>query len=306
MAEARSWFRLYTEFAFDPKVQLLDETLQRRYVMLLCAAAAGMSPFHAVSEAAFLLRIPVSECEQTRSILVSKGLITEDWFPVAWDKRQFQSDTSTSRVKRFRQRQKGVSQTVTETPSEQSRTEQIQNRAEQTKSASVSEPVNKERKVRKKRNAEPFNPANVPGLDIGSWNAWVAYRAERKPAIKDVSMQAAAEELAAFGSQQAAVVRHSKANGYQGLVPPTSDGPRLAPTTLTHEERERRELQALKDRRSRIGLQDFRDPLPHETAGMYRAAQDDEWAERQDGRTSARRDIAGKLQEAAQALKVPA
>lgn len=72
--------------------------------------------------------------------------------------------------------------------------------------------------------AGKFDPATVVGLDVGAWNAWVAYRAERKPAIKPVSMQAAAEELAAFGDHQAAVVRHSKANGYQGLVAPKANG----------------------------------------------------------------------------------
>lgn len=67
---------------------------------------------------------------------------------------------------------------------------------------------------------EPFDPATVPGLDVGAWNAWVAFRAERKPAIKPASMQAAAEQLAEYGQHQAAVVRHSKAQGYQGLFAP--------------------------------------------------------------------------------------
>lgn len=71
---------------------------------------------------------------------------------------------------------------------------------------------------------EKFDPSNVVGLDIGAWQAWVAYRAARKPAIKSVSMQSAAEELAAFGAEQAAVVRHSKAQGYQGLVSPKKNG----------------------------------------------------------------------------------
>jgi hypothetical protein len=124
VAEARAWFRLYSEFAFDPKVQLLDETLQRRFLMLLCLAGAGITPTSNVSEVDFALRVGVSECEKTRSILVSKGLIDEQWFPVKWKKRQFESDTSTPRVKRFRQRHKVVTSTVTETPSEQNRTEQ--------------------------------------------------------------------------------------------------------------------------------------------------------------------------------------
>lgn len=124
MAESRAWFRLYSEFAFDPKVQLLDETLQRRFLMLLCLAGAGITPTTSVSEVDFALRIGVSECEKTRSILVSKGLIDEKWFPIKWKKRQFESDSSTARVKRFRQRKRDVTETVTVTPSEQSRTEQ--------------------------------------------------------------------------------------------------------------------------------------------------------------------------------------
>lgn len=129
MSDSRTWFRLYTEFASDPKVQLLDETLQRRFVMLLCLAGAGVTPTSDVSEVDFVLRIGVSECERTRSIFVSKGLIDEHWFPKKWTKRQFESDSSTGRVKRFRQRQKSVTEDVTETPSEQSRTEQSQKRA---------------------------------------------------------------------------------------------------------------------------------------------------------------------------------
>lgn len=129
MADSRAWFRLYSEFAFDPKVQLLDETLQRRFIMLLCLAGAGVTPTNDVSEVDFALRIGVSECERTRSLLVSKGLIGDDWFPKKWTKRQFESDSSTERVKRFRKRHKGVTDDVTGTASEQSRAEQNVGRA---------------------------------------------------------------------------------------------------------------------------------------------------------------------------------
>ena len=30
------WFRMYAEFATDPKVQMMPEAMQRRLVMLLC------------------------------------------------------------------------------------------------------------------------------------------------------------------------------------------------------------------------------------------------------------------------------
>lgn len=64
----------------------------------------------------------------------------------------------------------------------------------------------------------------VNGLDLETFDRWLDYRAERKPAIKPISLVAAAEELAKFGSRQAEVVRHSMANGYQGLVPPKVNG----------------------------------------------------------------------------------
>lgn len=70
------------------------------------------------------------------------------------------------------------------------------------------------------RGRRAFDPGSVPGLDLEAWGIWVAYRAERKPAIKPVSMQAAAEELAEFGPDQMAVVKKSKAAGYQGLFSP--------------------------------------------------------------------------------------
>lgn len=77
----------------------------------------------------------------------------------------------------------------------------------------------------RKGRVAPFDPTTIRGLDLPSWERWLVYRAERKPAIKPASMQAAAEELARFGDQQATVVRHSIAQGYQGLFPPR-DQPR--------------------------------------------------------------------------------
>jgi hypothetical protein len=69
-----------------------------------------------------------------------------------------------------------------------------------------------------------FDATAVTGLDLPSWDRWLEYRSQRKPAIKPASMQAAAAELAAFGLQQSAVVQHSIANGYQGLFPPKTNG----------------------------------------------------------------------------------
>lgn len=55
------------------------------------------------------------------------------------------------------------------------------------------------------------------GLDQATWTRWLAYRQKIKKPIKPPSMEAAQKSLAAFGSDQAAVVEQSIAQGWQGL-----------------------------------------------------------------------------------------
>ena len=127
------WFRLYTEFAADPKIQILAFEDQRHYVMLLCLKGNGTLDAQAPSEtyrerliAKALGLDPASSAEAKRR-LMEGGLIGASWQPVKWDSRQFQSDYSTLRVQKYREKQKG---NVTETFRKRSETvrdsEQIQ------------------------------------------------------------------------------------------------------------------------------------------------------------------------------------
>lgn len=59
--------------------------------------------------------------------------------------------------------------------------------------------------------------ATPDGLDPVVWQEWVDYRVKIRKPLKPASIQAAQEALAAFGCDQAAVVKQSIANGYQGL-----------------------------------------------------------------------------------------
>lgn len=113
---ANAWFRMYSEFATDPKVQMLSEVNQRRYVMLLCMRCSNDNVTLHDEEVAFQLRVTDEEWMVTKATLMSKGMIDEDAKPCAWDKRQYISDSSTSRVAAYRERlkQKG---NVTETKS---------------------------------------------------------------------------------------------------------------------------------------------------------------------------------------------
>lgn len=111
------WFRMYAEFATDPKVQMLSEPDQRRFVMLLCLRCASGSKPPQDSEVCFQLRISDAEWSKSKSTLRSLDLIDGSNRPVAWDKRQYVSDCSTERVYKYR---RNVSETFQKRPQSQS------------------------------------------------------------------------------------------------------------------------------------------------------------------------------------------
>ena len=65
---ANQWFRMYSEFSVDPKVQMLDEVDQRRLVMLFCIRCNGNVTLHD-EEVTFLLRISNEEWLKTKAII---------------------------------------------------------------------------------------------------------------------------------------------------------------------------------------------------------------------------------------------
>ena len=106
---ANPWFRLYSEFAHDPKVQMLSEAMQRRYVMLMCLRCSETLETLHETEIAFQLRLSTDELEQTKQLFISKNFIDKHWNLLNWDKRQFVSDSSTMRVAKHRNKKKQLS-----------------------------------------------------------------------------------------------------------------------------------------------------------------------------------------------------
>ena len=117
---ANPWFRLYSEFAHDPKIQMLSEAMQRRYVMLLCLRCSEVLETLHETEIAFQLRLSAQELDDTKQLFIGKKFIDKQWNLLNWDKRQFVSDSSTMRVARHREKKKQVSnsdETLQERPS---------------------------------------------------------------------------------------------------------------------------------------------------------------------------------------------
>jgi uncharacterized protein YifN (PemK superfamily) len=101
-----NWFRCYSEFATDPKVQIMPEHMQRRLVMILCLRSSNVLATLLATEIAFSLRITEQELAETKAVFIDKGFIDNDWNVLNWDKRQYVSDSSTERSRKYREKRK--------------------------------------------------------------------------------------------------------------------------------------------------------------------------------------------------------
>ena len=103
---ANQWFRMYSEFATDAKVQMLSEAMQRRYLMLMCLRCSNALVTLQDEEIAFQMRIGDEELAETKALFIKKGFIDSDWNLLNWERRQFASDSSKERVAKHRALQK--------------------------------------------------------------------------------------------------------------------------------------------------------------------------------------------------------
>jgi hypothetical protein len=117
------WFRFYDGAIDDPKIIKLPDDLHRAWVNLLCIASKNNGRIPPLDDVAIMLRTSVSCVEKIIAELVSRELLDETRGgriePHNWRKRQYKSDVSTDRVKRFRKRFKTVSETPPETEQRQ-------------------------------------------------------------------------------------------------------------------------------------------------------------------------------------------
>jgi hypothetical protein len=122
------WFRFYDDAMNDPKLLRLSDELFRAWTILLCFASKNGGTLPPTDDIALALRLRPTKVAEWITKLVKGGLLDNNdgvFSPHNWNARQFKSDVSTERVKRFRNGKRNVSETASETPpeAEQNRTE---------------------------------------------------------------------------------------------------------------------------------------------------------------------------------------
>ena len=105
------WFRMYVDFLNDPKMIALAFEDQRHFIGVLALKSDGV--LDSGCDAKLLDRIVAQRLwidqaaiVEVKKRLISGGLIGADWQPIAWEKRQYNSDRSAERTRKYRQRQR--------------------------------------------------------------------------------------------------------------------------------------------------------------------------------------------------------
>lgn len=180
---ANPWFRLYSEFAHDPKVQMLSEAMQRRYVMLMCLRCSETLETLHETEIAFQLRLSTDELDETKKLFISKNFIDKHWNLLNWDKRQFVSDSSTMRVAKHRNKKKQISnadETLQKRPSNaiDTDTDKKQIQIQSNKATVVATPV---------------------GVSDSVWQEFVSHRKSKKARVTQLVIDGIQKEASIAG-----------------------------------------------------------------------------------------------------------
>lgn len=115
MSKILPWFRMYSDFIYDEKVEFLSFEDQRHYVFILCMKNLGLLdkeyPKDGMLDRVVAKRLGLygEAFEAAKSRLIDSGLINESFQPIAWEKRQFRGDsdpTAADRKRRQRERER--------------------------------------------------------------------------------------------------------------------------------------------------------------------------------------------------------
>lgn len=208
------WFRLYAEFATDPKVQMMSEAMQRRLVMLFCLQCSnGIETFHETEREtaiAFALRVSETDLADTKDVFLKRGFINDDWTLANWDKRQYVSDSSTARVRKHREAKKQAIETSETLPKRSSNApEQIQNRTD----------------TEQKKNNKPAARAAslsvadlvAEGVDTQTATEFLAIRKRKRSTLTELAMNGIRREAGKAGWSVDAALKKCIERGWQSF-----------------------------------------------------------------------------------------
>lgn len=215
----KPWLRLYTDIIDDEKLGLLAFEDRWHYIALLACKRRGLLDRDEPDELmrrkiALKLGLATRELDEVVRRLSEVGLVErESMQPCGWDERQFVSDSSTERVRAYRERQAGRKNDGNDDETFQKRPKNTDTETDKDKEKNTG---------RAKR--QPAAPLQLPDcIPMESWTSWLAYRRERRLSTVQATLNGQMNKLAGWhkqGYDPASIIQESIDNGWQGLFLP--------------------------------------------------------------------------------------
>lgn len=112
------WLRLYSDIVDNEKIRLLSYDDRWHFIAILCCKQQGILDEKSdltERKLAVKLGVQLRELDEIKRRLMEVELIDEGFNPVGWDSKQFKSDSSAERVRKYRENNKNKTCNVTET-----------------------------------------------------------------------------------------------------------------------------------------------------------------------------------------------
>ena len=109
------WFRLYNDIVDNHKIRMLAFEDRWHFIAILACHSQELGGGDEFFERSLAIKlgVQVRELEEIQRRLMDVNLIDANWVPKGWDDRQFLSDNSHARVKKYREKQR-LSKSVTD------------------------------------------------------------------------------------------------------------------------------------------------------------------------------------------------
>jgi len=112
------WLRLYADMVDNEKIRLLSFDDRWHFVAILCCKQQGILEGKrdlTERKLAVKLGVQLRELDEIKRRLMEVELVDESFNPIGWDSKQFKSDSSADRVRKYRENNKKKTCNVTET-----------------------------------------------------------------------------------------------------------------------------------------------------------------------------------------------
>ena len=103
------WLRLYGDTVDNEKIRLLAFEDRWHFIALLCVKRQGIlgsNPNLLTRKISVKLGIQLRELDEVKRRLMEVELIDENFNPIGWEEKQYKSDSSTERTRKYRENKK--------------------------------------------------------------------------------------------------------------------------------------------------------------------------------------------------------